>query len=480
MPRPGAAAGDLRRRGAEPAEPGALVRPPRRRAAAAGQHVRHHRDDGPRHLPAAVRGGRPGGRRQRRSACRSPTCRCHVLDRGLQPVPIGVPGEMEVGGAGLARGYLGRPELTAERFVPDPFAAASRERGSTARATWRACSAGRRRSSTSAGIDHQVKIRGFRIELGEIEAALAALPGCARRWWSCARGSTDLATGAWSPTWWGRRVRRPPLLPGPAARAAAGLHGAGRLRGSRRAAAHPQRQGGPQGPAGAGAAGRCGELPGAADAGRGGPRRDLGARCSASSGSGPPTTSSSWAATRCWRRRCSRACASLRGRAAAARPLRGAGACRSSRPGSRRRQRSRHRPALRLRLWSRSRGEGDLPLSFAQQRLWFLDQLEPGSPLYNIPAALRVEGPLDPRCPGAQPRGDRAPSRGLAHGLRRAGGRAGAGDPAGGALPPAGGGPVGAAGERRARRRPSPWPRKRPPARSISLAARCCAACCCG
>ncbi|MEH2221574.1 non-ribosomal peptide synthase/polyketide synthase [Nostoc sp.] len=108
----------------------------------------------------------------------------YILDEHLQPVPIGVPGELHIGGATLAQGYLNRPELTQEKFIPNPF------EDSAALASPRASAGGSRLYKTGdlarylsdgnieylGRIDNQVKIRGFRIELGEIETVLSQYP----------------------------------------------------------------------------------------------------------------------------------------------------------------------------------------------------------------------------------------------------------------------------------------------------------------
>jgi len=99
----------------------------------------------------------------------------HVLDGALSPVPIGVPGDLYIGGDGVSLGYVGRPELTAAAFLPDPFD--ERPGMRLYRTGDRGCYGADGNLEFLGRLDEQVKVRGYRIELGEIEVALSRLPG---------------------------------------------------------------------------------------------------------------------------------------------------------------------------------------------------------------------------------------------------------------------------------------------------------------
>ena len=195
----------------------------------------------------------------------------YVVDAGGELAPLGVAGELWLGGAGLGRGYLGRPELTAERFVPDPFCSEPGGR------LYRTGDRVRRRPDGEleflGRLDHQVKVRGFRIELGEIEARLSALPGvreAAVLAQPDIRG--DLRLVAWvvpseaaDPAEWSAALARDPAV----------LHGAVGVGSAGVAAADAQRQGGPPGARVAAAGDRFWERGGAAHSGRGAGGGDL-------------------------------------------------------------------------------------------------------------------------------------------------------------------------------------------------------------
>ncbi len=335
----------------------------------------------------------------------------YVLAAGLTPQPVGAPGELYLGGDGLAHGYHARPELTALRFVPNPFGARPGDR------LYRTGDLARRRPDLGleflGRLDGQVKIRGFRIEPGEVEAALAALPGV-RQAAVVVREPAENGAGD-------RRERRERRLvaytAGPVA--ADDLRAALRERlpdymvpaafvtldalpltpngkVDRKALPEPERQSteetyqAPRTPVEEVVAGIWAELLGRERVGTGDHFFALGGH--------------SLLAARVTSR--------LRRAFGVELPVRDlfeaptvAGLAARVEAGIKELRRTGAEPAVPPLLpMSPALRRGDLPLSFAQQRLWFIDQLEPGSSLYNMPVVLRVEGPLDPaileRCLG--------------------------------------------------------------------------------
>jgi amino acid adenylation domain-containing protein/non-ribosomal peptide synthase protein (TIGR01720 family) len=139
-----------------------------------------------------------------------PNARSYLLDRSLRPVPVGVEGQLYIGGSYLARGYLHRPELTAEAFIPDPFAGAPGGR------LYRTGDRVRRLPDGTleflGRVDHQLKIRGFRVEPGEIEAVLSQHPAVREvlvtMWGESSEGRRLVAYLVPAP---GRRVDAPEL-----------------------------------------------------------------------------------------------------------------------------------------------------------------------------------------------------------------------------------------------------------------------------
>jgi amino acid adenylation domain-containing protein len=327
--------------------------------------------------------------------CPLPGTRAYVLDRHLQPVPGGVPGELYLAGAGGARGYLGRPELTAERFLPDAFAPLPGGRlyrtGDLAR--WLATGA----LEHLGRIDHQVKVRGFRIELEEIEAALLALPGVREavvvaREEPAGSDRPDRSTG-------GRRLVA--YWVGDASTEAMRRHLGGRLPAYMVPSAFVPLAAFPLTPNGK------------VD------RKALPAPVGAGEGFVAPRSAVEEVLAGIWAEvlgvgrvglhdnffdrgghslLATRVVSRLRSVFGVELPLRVlferptvetlAAAVEEARKGGGSAAAPPLVPVPR---------EGALPLSFSQQRLWFIDQLEPGSPLYNVPGALRVEGPLDSR-----------------------------------------------------------------------------------
>lgn len=142
-----------------------------------GAYTRFHNWYGPTETTVCVVGGELEGVWERALPIGRPLhgCRAHILDEDMNECPPGVPGELFIGGPQVSRGYLGRPGLTAERFVPDPFSAepGARLYRTGDHVAWEEDG----RISFMGRLDRQVKVQGQRVEIGEVESALRAHPG---------------------------------------------------------------------------------------------------------------------------------------------------------------------------------------------------------------------------------------------------------------------------------------------------------------
>jgi amino acid adenylation domain-containing protein len=321
--------------------------------------------------------------------------RLFVLDGDLAPAPIGVPGELFVAGAGVGRGYFGDPARTAAVFIPDPYAVDGGGR------LYRTGDIALRRPDGLLDFlgrgDHQVKVRGFRIELGEVEAALCAHPGIAQAVvlaYPDPRGDKRLAAfwtaepGASATAGELRQLLRQSLpdamLPAAYVQLAAmPLSASGKV--DRRSLPEPDWSGAAERPPAVlmtvrdeieeMIAGVFARVLGREHAGPGDDFFELGGH--------------SLLATQVTARLRQELGVELPLQALFEAPtpaglaLRVRSLLESSQPGD-------APPPLQ----PSPRGSGHLPLSFAQQRLWFLHELDPASPAYNMPGAVRLRGRL--------------------------------------------------------------------------------------
>ncbi|HEV2146962.1 MAG TPA: amino acid adenylation domain-containing protein, partial [Longimicrobiaceae bacterium] len=313
--------------------------------------------------------------------------RLHVLDEHFEPAPPGVPGELAIGGVQVGRGYLGRPELTAERFVPDPFGppgARLYRTGDLAR--WR----GDGELEFLGRLDLQLKVRGMRVEAGEVEAALRACPGVREAVVAVREaGPGDGRLVAWivpegePPTAADLRRRLGGRLPAamvPAAfvplerlpTTASGKVDRGALPTPPWWDAGEERQHAPPStPAEELLAGLWGELLGTGRVGVADDFFELGGHSLLAG----------------------RLVARLRRARGVELPLRAV--FEAPTLGELARRLEEAEGVAEDEIPRVPRGE-PLPLSWAQERLWFLDQLDSGSPVHGIPAALRLRGAVDP------------------------------------------------------------------------------------